>query len=66
MDSGVITSKEADNYLPPFNATSTYIELSEEALKGTRMSGYKGITYDLSRYVLIDYLDYYFVIEIEN
>lgn len=60
MDSGVITSKEADNYLPPFNATSTYIELSEEALKGTRMSGYKGITYDLSRYVLIDYLDYYF------
>lgn len=52
----VIDSEKANIYLPPFTPTSNHIALSEEALAGTYMGGYGGITYDLGRYVLIDHI----------
>ena len=53
---GIIEKETAKKYLPPFKLVSNYIALSEEALKGTYMGGYSGISYDLGRYVLIDHL----------
>lgn len=50
-------------YLPPYLATSNEIALSEEALAGTYMGGYKGITYDLGRYVLSDHITSVFPIQ---
>lgn len=57
---GVIDSETAMMYLPPFKLTSNCIALSAEALAGTYMGGYKGITYDLGRYVLIDHITHVF------
>lgn len=53
---GAIDKEIATKYLPPYKSTNYDIELSEEALAGSRMGGYGGITYDLSRYVLIDHI----------
>lgn len=53
---GLIDFNTASKYLPPFNSKSLFIELSEEALSGTYMGGYSGISYDLGRYVLIDHI----------
>ena len=52
----------ASEYLPPYNDTviGNNIRLSKEALQGTYMGGYKGITYDLGRYVLIDHISHPF------
>lgn len=44
------------NYLPPFTPTTNDIALSKDALVGTYMGGYGGISYDLGRYVLIDHI----------
>ena len=51
-----VDSETASKYLPPYASTSNYIALSEEALAGTYMGGYGGISYDLGRYVLIDHI----------
>ena len=53
---GVIESCIANRFLPPYRTTSYNIQLSEEALTGTYMGGYGGITYDLGRYVLTDHM----------
>lgn len=53
---GLFDIQTASKYLPPFNSKSHFIELSEEALSGTYMGGYSGISYDLGRYVLIDHI----------
>lgn len=52
----IIDFETTAKYLPPFIPTSNDIELSKEALAGTYMGGFEGITYDLSRYVLIDHI----------
>lgn len=57
---GIIDEKTAKRYLPPYKVKNYNIKLNKEALAGTRMGGYKGISYDLSRYVLIDHMDSYF------
>lgn len=44
-------------FLPPYSANNYKIKLDKGALSGTRMSGYRGINYDLSRYVLIDHIE---------
>lgn len=44
------------SFLPPYKQQQYIINLNKDALSGTRMNGYKGITYDLSRYVLIDHI----------
>lgn len=51
---GVLDEKEIMMYLPPYTVTRNTIALNKGALKGTRMGGYRAITYDLSRYVLVD------------
>ena len=53
---GIVDSETASMYLPPYRPASNCINLSQEALAGTYMGGYKGITYDLGRYVLIDHI----------
>ena len=54
INDGLIDEKIAKNFLPPYKQHHYVINLNKDALSGTRMNGYKGITYDLSRYVLID------------
>ncbi len=51
----LVTEDECKEYLPPYQFKTNDISLNKEALAGTRMSGYKAIDYDLSRYVLIDH-----------
>ena len=53
---GVIESCLANRFLPPYRSTAYNIQMSEEALTGTYMGGYRGITYDLGRYVLTDHM----------
>ena len=53
---GIVDSETASKYLPPFDPIANDIALSEEALAGTYMGGYGGISYDLGRYVLIDHI----------
>lgn len=53
---GVIETCSANRFLPPYRSTSHKIQLSDEALAGTYMGGYGGITYDLGRYVLTDHM----------
>lgn len=43
--------------LPPYSSNNYTIKLDKGALSGTRMGGYSGISYDLSRYVLIDHIE---------
>lgn len=57
---GIVDSETASKYLPPFTPTTNDIALSEEALAGTYMGGYGGISYDLGRYVLIDHITHAF------
>jgi len=57
---GILTSTDLSQYLPPYSATSNHIALNKDALKGTRMSGYSAIDYDLARYVLVDHIEYDF------
>ena len=45
---------------PPFSYELELPELALEAISAERMGGYKAIDYDLSRYVLCDYLDGFF------
>ena len=45
---------------PPFSYDAELPELALEAISAERMGGYKAIDYDLSRYVLCDYLDGFF------
>ena len=45
---------------PPFSYELELPELALEAISAERMGGYKAIDYDLSRYVLWDYLDVFF------
>lgn len=45
---------------PPFSYELELPELPLEAISAERMGGYKAIDYDLSRYVLCDYLDGFF------
>lgn len=52
----IIAPEVASMYLPPFIPTTNDIALSKEALAGTYMGGYGGISYDLGRYVLIDHI----------
>ena len=52
----IVDSETASRYLPPFVPTTNNIALSKEALAGTYMGGYGGISYDLGRYVLIDHI----------
>lgn len=52
----IVDSETASRYLPPFTPTANNIALSKEALAGTYMGGYGGISYDLGRYVLIDHI----------
>lgn len=48
----IIDFETTAKYLPPFIPTSNDIELSKEALAGTYLGGFEGITYDLSRYII--------------
>ncbi len=57
VELSICDASVSKNFLPPYSANNNYIKISKEALAGTRMGGYKGITYDLSRYVLIDHID---------
>lgn len=58
---GVISDKDALSYMPPYSAKGNSISLNKDALKGTRMGGFKAIDYDLARYVLIDHFHSAFV-----
>lgn len=53
----IFLPEDAAQYLPPYQPQKNYIQLDKDALEGTRMEGYSGITYDLARYVLIDHID---------
>ncbi len=50
---GIITHDVVEKSRPPYN-TNRVIELNNEATSGTRMGGFKAISYDLPRYVLYD------------
>lgn len=52
----IVDLETALQYLPPFIPMSDHIALSEEAIAGTYMGGYGGISYDLGRYVLINHI----------
>ena len=56
----IIEDKIAQGHLPPYISNNYNIRLNKEALAGTRMCGYEGITYDLSRYVLVDHINGFF------
>lgn len=49
--------EDISQYLPPYSLKNKDIDLSQDALTGTRMEGYKAIHYDLARYVLADHFD---------
>ena len=57
---GIISAEEAARHLPPYISDDYTIMLNKDALCGTRMEGYSAISYDLSRYVLIDHIEYGF------
>lgn len=57
---GIYSKDSVKEYLPPYTVSNNEIEMSKDALAGTRMSGYSAIGYDLARYVLVDYLCYGF------
>lgn len=57
---GLYTDEELKKFLPPYYIKNADIELSKDAFSGTRMEGFSAITYDLSRYVLVDHFDYDF------
>lgn len=48
-----ISEDQATKFLPPY-LKSDPLDIDPSALKGTRMGGFSPISYDLSRYVLID------------
>ena len=56
----IYTEESIKSFLPPYELSDININLNIEALSGCRMSGYKCIDYDLSRYVLVDHFDSYF------
>ena len=57
---GILDEKAITMYMPPYSVTGNSIALNKDALKGTRMSGYSAIDYDLSRYVLVDHIEFDF------
>lgn len=64
---GVVTEEIKQLAVPPYQYNNTLLNLSKEALNGTRMDGYKDISYDLSRYVLCDKItDYFFEERVKN
>lgn len=52
----IFKEEDVKVYLPPYYSSTYNIPLNKDALTGSRMGGYSGITYDLSRYVLIDHI----------
>ena len=56
----IISASEAKKYLPPYISAKYQIPLNKDALRGTRIRGYSAIDGDLSRYVLIDHLEFDF------
>lgn len=52
----IVDLETALRYLPPFSTTTNDIALSKQALEGSYMGGYGGISYDLGRYVLVDHI----------
>lgn len=56
----LITKETLNCCIPPFKTTSDEIPMAKKAVKGTRMSGYRPITYDLARYVLCDTIEHTF------
>ncbi|MEE0945004.1 MAG: hypothetical protein UIM24_06115 [Clostridia bacterium] len=52
---------DVKKFLPPYSSKDYKIPLDKGALSGTRMGGYSGIDYDLSRYVLIDHFQLRFM-----
>ena len=57
---GILDEQTVAEYMPPYTVTGNSIALNKDALSGTRMSGYSAIDYDLSRYVLVDHIEYDF------
>ena len=57
VELNLIREDTAEQYLPPYAEMLFDIDLNKEALEGERMGGYGPITYDLSRYVLIDHIE---------
>lgn len=49
-----VTKEELLLSRPPYKKNKHLLKINKGALNGTRMGGYKSITYDLSRYVLCD------------
>ncbi len=56
----ICNKDEAIKFLPPYSVDNNNIKINKEALNGSRMGGYSGISYDLSRYVLIDHIESHF------
>lgn len=56
----ILTKKELKVYLPPYKCEKEIPLYKDAYQNGKRMDGYKVIDYDLSRYVLCDYLEYRF------
>lgn len=52
----IVNEEEVHKCRPPYHTTGT-IPLNREATAGTRMGGFRPITYDLARYVLCDPID---------
>lgn len=56
---GCCSDSDIELCTPPYKVTGT-LNLSKEAIKGTRMGGFGPIDYDLSRYVLCDFITHRF------
>lgn len=56
----ILNKKELKKYLPPYKCEKEIQLCKDAAERGNRMGGYEIIDYDLSRYVLCDFLDYRF------
>lgn len=59
-------SIDIDRFKPPIKNNHYFMPIDISALDSTRMSGYKCIDYDLSRYVLCDDLDIFFNLNSHN
>lgn len=59
----IVTEEERKRAIPPYKHDDRLLTLKKEALNGTRMGGYKDISYDLSRYVLCDPIEHKFFSE---
>lgn len=57
----LVTDAQIEKCRPPYRTDSSLLPFSVEATEGTRMRGYKTMTYDLARYVLCDPLDKLFL-----